>query len=126
MAECRRRTHIARLNRSSLLVPCSIILPFCSPSPPRPSATMMLTKSFAMSGRTVARPAMSGRTPAIAKPTLRSCRIAVRSANNDDECECCGRERTLALRRAALRRKQASPRASASAVRVVAMSCILP
>mmetsp|Transcript_25391 Transcript_25391/g.75020 ORF Transcript_25391/g.75020 Transcript_25391/m.75020 type:complete len:95 (-) Transcript_25391:269-553(-) len=46
---------------------------------------MMLTKSVAMSGRTVARPAMSGRTTAIAQPTPRSRCVVVRSAEENKE-----------------------------------------
>eukprot|EP00955_Chlamydomonas_euryale_P058773 357204-Chlamydomonas_euryale.AAC.11 len=48
---------------------------------------MMLTKSVATSGSTVARPAVSGRTAAIAKPTLRSRSVVVRSADDDKKGE---------------------------------------
>eukprot|EP00955_Chlamydomonas_euryale_P055086 356031-Chlamydomonas_euryale.AAC.5 len=61
---------------------------------------MMLTKSVAMSGRTVTRPAMSGRTAAIAQPTLRSRCVAMRSAeeNKEGECQSCGRTRNTSKR----------------------------
>eukprot|EP00955_Chlamydomonas_euryale_P112019 366104-Chlamydomonas_euryale.AAC.19 len=80
----------------SLRLSCSTsaFVPAVSTSPR--TATMML--SVAMSGTTVARPAVSGRTAAIAKPTLRSRSVVVRSADDDKKGESghCGRTRTRA------------------------------